>query len=163
MVFGLGCEPEDYGDRGTTHAARQRFPPRLSEGWNSCGAGVKNRLGPAMLKIAQCTPPTIAGQASPLPSRAAAQHSLAGGRYPLPAPVFHRHGHASLAWRTLERFQGLAAPIPESLQLPTAALTRGPRAGVHFCPRLNVYSTLGAFFCNPVTPKLGESDLQQRW
>src|SRR5208337_2464786 len=47
------------------------------------------------------TPHTIAVYASPLPSPAAPQHSLAGGRYPLPAPDFHRLDRASFAWRTL--------------------------------------------------------------
>src|SRR5208283_3330973 len=47
------------------------------------------------------TPHTIAVYASPLPSPAAPQHSLAGGRYPLPAPDFHRLDRTSFAWRTL--------------------------------------------------------------
>ena len=47
------------------------------------------------------TPHTIAVYASPLPSPTDAQHSLAGGRYPLPAPDFHRLDLASFAWRTL--------------------------------------------------------------
>ena len=47
------------------------------------------------------TPHTIAVYASPLPSPTDAQHSLAGGRYPLPAPDFHRLDRASFAWRTI--------------------------------------------------------------
>jgi len=69
---------------------------------------------PAMLKISWLnpTPHTIAVYASPSPSPATTQHSLAGGRYPLPAPVFHRQHRASFVWRTIERFQALAAPFP---------------------------------------------------
>src|SRR5208283_1628527 len=53
------------------------------------------------------TPHTIAVYASPLPSPATTQHSLAGGRYPLPAPVFHRLDRASFAWRTIVFFHQL--------------------------------------------------------
>src|SRR5713101_2200244 len=41
-------------------------------------------------------PHTIAVYASPWSSPPTAQHSLPGGRYPLPGPVFHRLDHASL-------------------------------------------------------------------
>ena len=69
---------------------------------------------PAMLKISwlNATPHTIAVYASPSPSPAPKQHSLACGRHPLPAPVFHRLDHASFAWRTIEPFQGQPDPIP---------------------------------------------------
>jgi hypothetical protein len=46
------------------------------------------------------TPHAIAVYASTTPSPTPSQHSLPGGRYPLPEPVFHRLDHASLAWRT---------------------------------------------------------------
>ena len=46
------------------------------------------------------TPHTIAVYASPWSSPATPQHSLPGGRYPLPGPDSHRLDHASFAWRT---------------------------------------------------------------
>ena len=46
------------------------------------------------------TPHTIAVYASPWSSPSTAQHSLPGGRYPLPGPDFHRLDRASFAWRT---------------------------------------------------------------
>ena len=45
-------------------------------------------------------PHTIAVYASPRSSPSATQHSLPGGRYPLPGPDFHRLDRASFAWRT---------------------------------------------------------------
>jgi hypothetical protein len=62
-----------------------------------------NGSAPATFSISRLnpTPHTIAVYASPLPSPTAAQHSLAGGRYPLPAPDSHRLDRASFAWRTL--------------------------------------------------------------
>ena len=46
------------------------------------------------------TPHTITVYASPWSSPPTAQHSLPGGRYPLPGPDFHRLDRASFAWRT---------------------------------------------------------------
>src|SRR4051794_24480757 len=46
------------------------------------------------------TPHTIAVYASPWSSPSTAQHSLPGGRYPLPGPDCHRLDRASFAWRT---------------------------------------------------------------
>jgi hypothetical protein len=46
------------------------------------------------------TPHTITVYASPWSSPSTAQHSLPGGRYPLPGPDFHRLDRASFAWRT---------------------------------------------------------------
>ena len=46
------------------------------------------------------SPHTIAVYASQRSSPSATQHSLPGGRYPLPGPDFHRLDHASFAWRT---------------------------------------------------------------
>jgi hypothetical protein len=45
-------------------------------------------------------PHTIAVYASPWSSPSTSQHSLPGGRYPLPGPDFHRLDRASFAWRT---------------------------------------------------------------
>ena len=93
---------------------------------------------PAMLKISWLnpTPHTIAVYASPSPSPATTQHSLAGGRYPLPAPVFHRQDRASLAWRTIDPFlpfkfdptMGRNAPretLPDFVHLAARATPRG--------------------------------------
>ena len=46
------------------------------------------------------TPHTITVYASPWSSPPTTQHSLPGGRYPLPGPDFHRLDRASFAWRT---------------------------------------------------------------
>ena len=46
------------------------------------------------------TPHCIAVYASQPPSPTTTQHSLAGARYGLPAPVFHRLDRASFSWRT---------------------------------------------------------------
>jgi hypothetical protein len=83
-------------DPGRATAPRVTAPPMLPSTDNSGSA-------PAIFRISWLnpTPHTIAVYASPLPSPTAAQHSLAGGRYPLPAPDFHRLDRASFAWRTL--------------------------------------------------------------
>jgi hypothetical protein len=85
-----------------------------------------------MLKISWLnpTPHTIAVYASPPPSLATTQHSLAGGRYPLPAPVFHRQDRASFAWRTIQSFQPFAAPFPGGWR----RRCRHMRAAVWFVP-----------------------------
>jgi len=46
------------------------------------------------------TPHTIAVYASRPPSPTSTQHSLSGGRYPLPEPDSHRLDCTSLSWRT---------------------------------------------------------------
>src|ERR1700722_10692161 len=46
------------------------------------------------------TPQMITVYASPWSSPSPTQHSLPGGRYPLPGPDFHRLDRASFAWRT---------------------------------------------------------------
>ena len=46
------------------------------------------------------TPHMITVYASPWSSPSPTQHSLPGGRYPLPGPDFHRLDRASFAWRT---------------------------------------------------------------
>jgi hypothetical protein len=50
--------------------------------------------------LAMVTPHTITVYASPWSSPPTTQHSLPGGRYPLPGPDFHRLDRASFAWRT---------------------------------------------------------------
>jgi len=47
------------------------------------------------------SPHRIVVYASPWSSPSMPQHSLQGGRYPLPRPDFHRQDHASFAWRTI--------------------------------------------------------------
>ena len=56
------------------------------------------------------TPQMITVYASPWSSPSPTQHSLPGGRYPLPGPVFHRLDRASFAWRTSGRGAGYPAP-----------------------------------------------------
>ena len=51
------------------------------------------------------TPHKIAVYASPWSSPSTPQHSLPGGRYPLPGPDFHRLERASFAWRTATSFR----------------------------------------------------------
>ena len=46
------------------------------------------------------TPQMITVYASPWSSPSPTQHSLPGGRYPLPGPDFHRLDRTSFAWRT---------------------------------------------------------------
>ena len=46
------------------------------------------------------TPQMITVYASPWSSPSPTQHSLPGGRYPLPGPDFHRLDRASFTWRT---------------------------------------------------------------
>ena len=57
---------------------------------------------PAIFRISWLnpTPRTIAVYASPWSSPSTPQHSLLGGRYPLPRPDLHRLELASFAWRT---------------------------------------------------------------
>jgi len=50
--------------------------------------------------VAPYIPHTIAVYASLWSSPSTPQHSLPGGRYPLPGPDFHRLDRASFAWRT---------------------------------------------------------------
>src|SRR5271169_132736 len=57
------------------------------------------------------TPRRIAVYASCPPSPTNTQHSLAGARYGLPAPVFHRLDRASFAWRTSNLGPLSARPI----------------------------------------------------
>ena len=58
------------------------------------------------------TPHMIAVYASPWSSPAPTQHSLPGGRYPLPGPDFHRLDRASFAWRTANYLATIATSLP---------------------------------------------------
>ena len=66
------------------------------------------------------TPPhTIVVYASPRSSPSTPQHSLQGGRYPLPGPDLHRLDRASFAWRTNGwpmRSPADASPAPSRAQ-----------------------------------------------
>ena len=88
---------------------------------------LKTASAPATLSISWLnpTPHTIAVYASRPASPTAPQHSLAGGRYPLPAPDFHRLDHASFAWRTIE---ALARPDP--VRLTRGVYRRRPQAAI---------------------------------
>jgi len=66
-------------------------------------------------------PHTIAVYASPQSSPSAPQHSLPGGRYPLPEPVFHRLDRASFAWRT-RNAPHPASNLAESRQAASLAI-----------------------------------------
>src|SRR5271166_1832790 len=81
------------------------------------------------------TPHTITVYASPWSSPSTAQHSLPGGRYPLPGPDFHPLDRASFAWRTSGRGAGRPAPPP---QIPACGF---PAPGS--CRRSNVPIPLG--------------------
>jgi hypothetical protein len=81
--------------------------PRQSADASHSGDGhiafdVTYRLGLCGLSLSRLNRPphTIAVYASPRSSPSATQHSLPGGRYPLPGPDFHRLDRASFAWRT---------------------------------------------------------------
>ena len=63
------------------------------------------------------TPQMITVYASPWSSPPPTQHSLPGGRYPLPGPDFHRLDRASFAWRPATP----SAPPPRSTWSRTSA------------------------------------------
>ena len=66
-------------------------------------SAVATASAPAISRISWLnpTPHTITVYASPWSSPSPTQHSLPGGRYPLPGPDFHRLDRASFAWRTM--------------------------------------------------------------
>ena len=66
-------------------------------------SAVMTASAPATLGISWLnpTPHTITVYASSWSSPSTTQHSLPGGRYPLPGPDFHRLDRASFAWRTM--------------------------------------------------------------
>ena len=65
-------------------------------------SAVATASAPAISRISWLnpTPQMITVYASPWSSPSPTQHSLPGGRYPLPGPDFHRLDRASFAWRT---------------------------------------------------------------
>jgi len=76
-------------------AVRNILPSTLSTASASAGLSLSRLNVPLRM---------IAVYASPRSSPSATQHSLPGGRYPLPGPDFHRLDRASFAWRTDNRF-----------------------------------------------------------
>src|SRR5208283_1069239 len=81
--------------------------PRQGVSASHCGAAHiafdgGDHLGPCSVSISRLnpTPRSLTVYASPWSSPSTAQHSLPGGRYPLPGPDFHRLDRASFAWRT---------------------------------------------------------------
>jgi hypothetical protein len=86
------------------------------------------------------------------------QHSLPGGRYPLPGPDFHRLDRASFAWRTQTAFtENFASPIQlTAATLALSSLTAGAKFPITTVPegvlrylRLN-YTVAGS------TPTVGK-------
>ena len=76
---------------------------------------------------AQYSPRRLAVYASRPSSPMIPQHSLPGGRYPLPGPDFHRLDRASFAWRTQtasEAGAGFAVGISDRSSKPMAAAKR---------------------------------------
>src|SRR6202048_1787771 len=69
-------------------------------------SAVATASAPAISRISWLnpTPQMITVYASPWSSPSPTQHSLPGGRYPLPGPDFHRLDRASFAWRTATHF-----------------------------------------------------------
>jgi hypothetical protein len=69
------------------------------------------------------TPHRIAVYASPTPSPAPTQHSLPGGRYPLPGPDLHRQDHASLPGaQAIQPFSRCAAGLLRSTRKDEAGI-----------------------------------------
>src|SRR6202521_409104 len=82
-------------DLGRATAPRMTAPHMLPS------ATLKASAPTTLLLTRLNSPPhTIAVYASPWSSPSKTQHSLPGGRYPLPGPDFHRLDRASFAWRT---------------------------------------------------------------
>jgi len=77
-------------------------------------SAVATASAPAISRISWLnpTPQTITVYASPWSSPSTTQHSLPGGRYPLPGPDFHRLDRASFAWRTAMLFDQEHAMVP---------------------------------------------------
>ena len=63
----------------------------------------------SLLSRLNSPPHTMAVYASRRSSPSAPQHSLPGGRYPLPGPDFHRLERASFSWRTIAKAAGLGS------------------------------------------------------
>ena len=65
------------------------------------------------------------------------QHSLPGGRYPLPGPDFHRLDRASFAWRTQTNSKLFWRNEPQEIRRFQGCLFKSVQLGqliVSFCP-----------------------------
>jgi hypothetical protein len=91
-------------DHGRASAPRVAAPHMLPSTGQTVSAS-------ATLTLSRLNSPlrTIAVYASPVPSPARTQHSLPGGRYPLPGPVLHRLERASFSCRTRPQFSPIFA------------------------------------------------------
>ena len=69
----------------------------------------------SLLSRLNSPPHTMAVYASRRSSPSAPQHSLPGGRYPLPGPDFHRLERASFSWRTIAKGNALGPSGTEVL------------------------------------------------
>jgi hypothetical protein len=103
-----GCGRQETSQVPTRSlTARTGLRLRWSDGPSQSGpahvaCGGSQRLGLHDIEFfgAQYSPHRLAVYASRPPSPMIPQHSLPGGRYPLPGPDFHRLDRASFAWRT---------------------------------------------------------------
>jgi len=98
-------------------------------------------------------PLPIAAYASPWPSPNTTQHSLPGGRYPLPGPDFHRLDHASFPGAPMA---GLCVPLSTLRAAPRDAprMTRGQHDSLLLCRQ-----GLAPFYSLPVSRRTA-SDLK---
>src|SRR5271165_70744 len=118
FIGGYGSSPSRRGPappqaaRPTVRSPRFRRGPFVREGVSDLGRASAPRMTaphmlPSTLRTASasatcslsrlnCPPRTIAVYASPRSSPSTTQHSLPGGRYPLPGPDLHRLDRASL-------------------------------------------------------------------
>jgi len=85
----------------------------------------ENVSAPAILSLSWLTPTPhiIAVYASPRSSPSAPQHSLPGGRYPLPGPDLHRLELASFSWRTSSSLARRVRLAPSSRDVHRAKAT----------------------------------------
>src|SRR5271167_1350672 len=140
FIGGYGSSPSRRGPappqaaRPTVRSPRFRRVPFVREGVSDLGRASAPRMTaphmlPSTLRTASasaicslsrlnCPPRTIAVYASPRSSPSTTQHSLPGGRYPLPGPDFHRLERASFAWRTHERNSAYRVdqPTPQTVR-----------------------------------------------
>ena len=119
-IIGFGSSPSDgtsrpHGPRSGGRPPRFRRVPFVRDGVFDRGRASAPRIAAPHMLPSACQRPrplrlclsrlnrpphAIAVYASRPLSPVATQHSLPGGRYPLPGPVFHRLDRASFAWRT---------------------------------------------------------------
>ena len=86
---------DGVSDHGRATAPRLTVPHMLPSTTLTASASAG-----LLLSRLNSSPHTIVVYASPCSLPCMTQHSLPGGRYPLPGPDFHRLDHASFAWRT---------------------------------------------------------------